>query len=166
MVIGGNTLNGGTIFAPYFIDWMKLPNGRPPRMDLWGHNPFDARYPRLADKPLGKFRGFNDIDTLYSEIRDAYRRGHRKVPRLWLSEWTIVSDHPLPLFSGYYVSRRAQASRIKAAYTIARRAPYVAGLGWFTLLDEALLGESVAGWGLMQVNGARKPSFYTFKNLP
>lgn len=166
VVIGGMTLNGGTIFPPDFIRWMKLPNGRPPRMDLWGHNPFDARFPKVADGPLGHFRGFNDIDTLYSEIKATYRAGHRKVPRLWLSEWTIVSDHPLPLFSGFYVSRTGQAQRLKAAYKIARREKYVAGLGWFSLLDEQLLGESVAGWGLMQIDGDRKPSFYAYKSLP
>jgi hypothetical protein len=163
IVIGGMTLNGGTIFPSDFIKWMKLPNGRPPRMDLWGHNPFDARFPHLADKPVGDFRGFNDIDTLHAEIAADYRRGHRKVPRLWLSEWSIVSDHPLPLFSGFYVSRRGQAVRIKAAYRIASRTPYVAGLGWFTLLDEAQLGESVAGWGLLTEDGATKPSFDAFK---
>lgn len=166
VVIGGNTLNGGTIFAPDFIHWMKLPNGRPPRMDLWGHNPFDARFPRLADKPLGHYRGFNDIDTLHREIRKTYRKGHRKVPRLWLSEWTIVSDHPLPLFSGFYVSRKGQAQRLKAAFRIARRTRYIAGMGWFTLLDEPQLGESVAGWGLLDTEGVRKPSFWAYKRLP
>ena len=166
VVIGANTLNGGTIFAPDFIRWMKLPNGRPPRMDLWGHNPFDARFPRLADRPLGHFRGFNDIDTLHSEIAADYRAGHRRVPRLWLSEWTIVSDHPLPLFSGFYVSRRGQAQRLTAAFKIARRTSYVAGLGWFTLLDEPQLGESVAGWGLLDVDGGRKPSFFAYEHLP
>jgi hypothetical protein len=166
VVIGGMTLNGGTIFAPDFIDWMKLPDGRPPRMDLWGHNPFDARFPRVADRPLGHFRGFNDIDTLYSEIKATYRAGHRKVPRLWLSEWTIVSDHPLPLFSGFFVSRASQAQRLKAAYKIARSEPYVAGLGWFTLFDEQLLGEAIAGWGLLQIDGTPKPSFFAYKSLP
>lgn len=164
-VVGGMTLNGGTIMAPDWIRMMKLPNGRPPRMDLWGHNPFDARFPRLADSPLGRFRGFNDIDTLYAEIRAAYRAGHRKVPRLWLSEWTIVSDRPLPLFSGFFVSRKEQAIRIKAAYEIASRAKYVTGLGWFTLQDQAL-SEGGAAWGLLDENGAEKPSFDAYASVP
>jgi hypothetical protein len=166
VVIGGMTLNGGTIRPPDFIKWMKLPNGRPPRMDMWGHNPFDARFPHLADKPLGTFRGFNDIDTLHAEIAREYRAAGMKVPRLWLSEWTIVSDYPLPLFSGFFVSRKAQAQRLSAAYTIASRTPYVAGLGWFTLMDEKLFGESVAGWGLTTVNGIHKLSFEAFQRLP
>lgn len=165
VVIGGMTLNGGTIFPPEFIQWMELPNGRPPRMDLWGHNPFEARYPHLADEPLGKYRGFNDIDTLFAEIRTAYQEGHRKVPRLWLSEWTIVSDKPIGLFSGFFVSRREQASWLNAAFTISSRTKYVAGLGWFTLLDEPWAPDSAA-WGLMQYNGVRKPAFDAYKSLP
>jgi len=164
-VIGGMTLNGGTIKPPDYLRMMKLPNGRPPRMDLWGHNPFDARFPRLHDNPLGRYRGFNDIDTLYTEIGAAYRAGHRKVPRLWLSEWTIVSDRPLPLFSGFFVSRREQAIRLNAAYTIAGRASYVSGLGWFTLLDQSA-SEGGAGWGLLDVNGVPKPAFAAYRRIP
>jgi hypothetical protein len=161
IVIGGMTLNGGTVPPPDFVRWLKLRDGRPPRMDLWGHNPFEARPPDLRDRPLGNYRGFNDVDTLFAEIRAAYRRGHRKVPRLWLSEWTIVSDKPIGLFSGYFVSRAQQARRIRLAYRIVGRTPYVAGLGWFTLLDEPWNSQSAA-WGLMQYNGVRKPSFYAY----
>ncbi len=165
VVIGGMTLNGGTIMAPDFIRAMKLKNGRPPRMDLWGHNPFDARFPRLHDGPLGRFRGFNDVDTLFAEIKAAYLAGHRKVPRLWLSEWTIVSDRPLDLFSGFFVSRREQAVRLKAAYQIASRTPYVAGLGWFTLMDQSI-EDGGAAWGLLGADGSKKPSFNAYKSLP
>ena len=164
-VVGGMTLNGGTIKPPDFLRMMKLPNGRPPRMDLWGHNPFDARYPRLRDNPLGRYRGFNDVDTLHAEIRAAYRAGHRQAPRLWLSEWTIVSDRPLPLFSGFFVSRKEQAIRLKAAYVIASRASYVSGLGWFTLLDQAA-SEGGAGWGLLDADGVPKPAFEAYESVP
>jgi hypothetical protein len=161
VVIGGMTLNGGTIPPPQFVRWMKLRDGRPPRMDLWGHNPFEARPPDLRDDPLGNYRGFNDIDTLFAEIRAAYRDGRRRVPRLWLSEWTIVSDKPIRLFSGYFVSRAEQARRLRLAYRIVQRTRYVAGLGWFTLLDEPWSDQSAA-WGLMQYNGVPKPSYYAY----
>ena len=165
IVIGGMTLNGGTIMAPQFVKWMKLKNGRPPRMDLWGHNPFDARFPRLFDDPLGRYRGLNDIDTLFGEVKAVYRAGHRRVPRLWLSEWTIVSDRPLGLFSGFFVSEHEQAVRLKAAYRIADLAPYVAGLGWFTLMDQTV-EEGNAGWGLLRANGVKKPAFDAYKSVP
>jgi hypothetical protein len=164
LVIGGMTLNGGTVMPPEFIEMMKLPNGRPPRMDLWGHNPFDARYPGLRDKPLGRYRGFNDIDTLHEEIGDAYRAGRRKVPKLWLSEWTMVSDRPLELFSGFFVSRKEQAARLKAGFEVASRTNYVAGLGWFTLLDQAD-SEGGAAWGLMDENGLPKPAFAAYQGV-
>lgn len=164
-VIGGMTLNGGTIKPPLFLRWMKLPNGRPPRMDLWGHNPFDARFPDLSDRPIRGFRGLNDIDTLFRQIRTVYRRGHRRVPRLWLAEWTIVSDQPSYVFGGVFVSPKEQARRLRAAYRLVRRARYAVGLGWFTLMDQPR-GLNNAYWGLMRANGRRKPSFRAYKRVP
>lgn len=165
LVIGGMTLNGATVMPTLFARWLKLPNGRPPRMDLWGHNPFDGRFPRLADEPIGRFRGFNDIDTLHDEIRTYYRQGHRKVPRLWLSEWTVISDKPSRIFLRFYVSAREQARWLRAAFAIAGQTPYVAGLGWFSLLDEPPAPGS-ANWGLMRFDGEPKPSFGAFKGVP
>lgn len=165
VVVGGMTLNGGTVRPTLFARWLKLPNGRPPRMDLWGHNPFDARFPNLADEPIGRFRGFNDIDTLYREISAYYRQGHRQVPRLWLSEWTVISDRPSRIFLKFYVSAREQARWLRAAFRIAARTPYVAGMGWFTLLDEPPAPGS-ANWGLMRADGTPKPAYDAFKRLP
>lgn len=165
VVIGGMTLNGGTVKPPLFLRRMKLPNGRPPRMDLWGHNPFEGRFPRLAARPIGRFRGLSDIDTLYREIRRVYRRGHRRVPRLWLSEWTVISGKPSWVFGNFYVSGRAQARWLTAAYRIARRTRYVAGLGWFTLLDEPSVPGS-ANWGLLHANGRPKPAYAAYKRVP
>jgi hypothetical protein len=165
IVIGGMTLNGGTLKPPQWVKDLKLPNGRPPRMDEWGTNPFDARFPHLSDEPIGRFRGFNDIDTLHEEIAREYKRGHRKVPKLWLSEWTIVSDRPLQLFSGIFVSRKGQAQRLSATFEIARKTPYVTGLGWFTLMDQTS-SEGGAGWGLLDANGVPKPAFAAYKALP
>lgn len=163
IVIGGMTLNGGTVMPTLFLRWMKLPNGRPPRMDLFGHNPFDGRFPDLADDPIGRFRGFNDIDTYHREIRAYYRRGHRKVPRLWISEWTVISGKPSSIFLSFHVSIRAQARWLRAAFAIARRTPYVAGMGWFTLLDQPNHFGS-ANWGLLRANGTPKPAFNAYKH--
>ena len=88
------------------------------------------------------------------------------MPKLWISEWTIVSDRPLQLFSGFFVCRQGQAQRLKAAFTIARNTPYVAGMGWFTLLDELPGEDEHAGWGLLDAEGNPKPSYYAYKSLP
>jgi hypothetical protein len=165
VVVGGMTLNGGSVMPTLFARYLRLPNGRPPRMDLWGHNPFDGRFPNLADEPIGRFRGFNDIDTFYREIRAYYRRGHRKVPRLWISEWTVISDKPSRIFLRFYVSAPEQARWLRAAFAIARHAPYVAGMAWFTLLDEPPAPGS-ANWGLLRSDGTRKPSYGAYKNVP
>jgi hypothetical protein len=165
VVIGGMTLNGGTVRPTLFLRWMRLPNGRPPRMDLFGHNPFDGRFPSLADDPIGRFRGFNDIDTFYREIRACYRQGHRKVPRLWLSEWTVISDKPSRIFLHFFVTAPEQARWLGAAFAIARQTPYVAGMGWFTLLDEPPAPGS-ANWGLLRADGTAKPSFAAFMHVP
>jgi hypothetical protein len=165
VVVGGMTLNGGTVRPTLFLRRMKLPDGRPPRMDLWGHNPFDGRFPRLSDPPIGRFRGFNDLDTFHREIGAVYRRGRRKVPRLWISEWTVISGKPSRIFLNFYVSDREQARWLRAAFAIARRTPYVAGMGWFTLLDEPP-GPGSANWGLMRADGEPKPSFAAYMHAP
>jgi hypothetical protein len=165
VVVGGMTLNGGSVMPTLFARYLKLPDGRPPRMDLWGHNPFDGRFPDLADDPIGRFRGFNDIDTFYREIRAYYRRGHRKAPRLWLSEWTVISDKPSRIFLRFHVTAPEQARWLRAAFAIARRTPYVAGMGWFSLLDEPPAPGS-ANWGLLRSDGTPKPAFGAYANLP
>jgi hypothetical protein len=64
VVIGGMTLSGGFTVPPVWIKQMRLPGGRPPRMDWYGHNPFERRTPRLSDPPTrargGRKRGLND----------------------------------------------------------------------------------------------------------
>lgn len=164
-VIGGMTFIGGEIMTPRYLRWMKLPNGRPPRMDLWGHNPYDRRFPDLSDNPIGPFRGLNDIDTLFREIRSVYRRGHRRVPRLWLSEWTVISEKPSTIIPDFYVPLRRQARWLRAGYRIARNAPYVAGLGWFSLFDQEPAPGS-SNWGLMRSDGTIKPAYRVYRNVP
>ena len=75
LVIGGNTFTVGTVTPLRWIQALRLPNGRPPRMDLYGHNPFTARRPRLSQPPLGRgFADFGDLDTLARWL-DRYLRG-------------------------------------------------------------------------------------------
>jgi len=183
IVIGGMTLNGGgPVSTPSFVKGLRVGKGkkaRPPRMDLWGHNPFDGRFPNIKKKPIGKFRGLNDIDTLHREIQRAYGlrvkgKGKKarvskkkvKVPRLWLSEWTVLSEPSPNLFGGFHVSPARQAAYITAAYKMVRKLKYVAGLGWYRLEDQKNDGTVGAAWGLMTADGARKPSFNAYAAAP
>ncbi len=57
VVIGGNSFTGGDISPFNWIRYMRLPNGKRPRMDLYGHNPFTLRRPRLSDPSVSAATG-------------------------------------------------------------------------------------------------------------
>ncbi|MDX6668480.1 MAG: polysaccharide biosynthesis protein PslG, partial [Solirubrobacteraceae bacterium] len=47
VVIGGNTFTSGDITPYNWVKYMRLPNGKRPRLDLYGHNPFTGRRPGI-----------------------------------------------------------------------------------------------------------------------
>ena len=56
-VIGGNTYTsaGSDNIRPYqWIEYMRLPDGSRPRMDMWGHNPWQDRRPGLEQPVVAK----------------------------------------------------------------------------------------------------------------
>lgn len=166
IVIGGMTYtgSGGETNPARWLKAMKLPNGRPPRLDWFGHNPFSGRYPRLRERARrGGARDICDMDLFAKEVARTYRRIGRR-PKLWLSEYVIPSDHGSEVFS-LYVSRRGQAQWLRAAYRIADALPSVAGLGWVQLADEPESNQSTT-FGLITAKGVRKPSFYAFHSAP
>jgi hypothetical protein len=162
IVIGGDTWSFGTVEPADFVRWMRLPDGRPPPLDDYGHNPFSIRFPNLSEKPyFHGGRDINDIDTLETQLTGIY---HRTVA-LWLSEFTVSSDHPNRAFT-FAVSRSAQAKWLTAAFKLADSVPYTAGMGWFDLLDEPT---TVAGGltnGLMTYALAPKPAFSAYEHAP
>jgi hypothetical protein len=159
-VIGGMTLTYDAMPPTRFLQWMRLPNGKPPRLDWFGHNPYSTRYPNLRGKPYAPgLRDMSDLDTYIGEVRRTYRAIHRS-PRLWLSEFSVSSDRANRAFS-FSVSRKAQARWLTAAYRIAHRNGYIAGLGWYDLQDEkANRGLTL---GLLDTAGRPKPSYYAYK---
>ena len=169
LVIGGMTLSFGAVATADFVRWMRLPNGKPPPLDLWGHNPFSTRFPDL--KPDG-FRGYPgardicDLEILHREVGRAYRGQYpqfrRRGPRLWISEYTISSDSNDRWF-GFHVSRKDQARYLSAAYRIARRSAFIAAFGWIPLIDEPATRPNGVNAGLMTWEGERKPSYFAYK---
>ena len=162
LVIGGNSFTTGDISPLNWIRYMRLPNGRPPRMDLYGHNPFTARRPDLRKRPLGRgFADFSDLDTLAGWLDRYQRRGRRK--RLFLSEFTLPTDHANLEFN-FWVSRRTQASWLGAGLRITKRWPRIYTLGWHTLYDDP---PNAAGnetrRGLIDHQGRRKPAYYVYR---
>lgn len=164
MVIGGATYTVGLDSPSDFLQWLRLPDGAPPRMDFYSHNPYSTRFPRLAKPYSPAVRDIDDIGTLDSELRSAYA-GHGPVPKLWLSEFGISSNSANRAFD-YYVSQPEQAQWVKAAFKLVDSAPYVAGLGWYELLDEPTSVPERITEGLMTAEGKPKPAFYAYAHAP
>jgi polysaccharide biosynthesis protein PslG len=159
VVIGGDTWSFGVVEPADFLRWMRLPDGAPPPLDYYGHNPFSRRFPEAGLQPY--FPGGRDIDdlaTLESQLKSTY---HRAVD-LWLSEFTISSNHPNRAFN-FAVSRPEQAKWITAAFSLVNSYRFVKGLGWFDLLDQAPPGPSALTNGLMTWNAQPKPAFYAYE---
>lgn len=166
LVIGGNTFTAGDITPLYYIRALRLPNGRPPRMDLYGHNPFASRRPNLRDEDLGLgYADFSSLDHLARVVdRHLSRRGRNRKPlRLFLSEYFTPTDHPNHEFN-FYVSRRTQASWLRSALRITRRWRRIYTLGWFGLYDDPPNGRGdEVNRGLIDQRGRKKPAYYVYR---
>ena len=158
IVIGGMTWTGGTVKLADFLRYMRLPNGSPPRLDWFGHNPFPFRFPILRGLPLDGYRDVSDLDTFGQELRGVYG----KRAKFWLSEFLVPSDKNSREFMNK-VSAAEQASWLASAFRIADDLPQVAGIGWLGLLDEPEAPGS-ANYGLLTSGGARKPSYDAFRD--
>lgn len=161
LVIGGNTYVTGEVRPPDWVKSMKLPNGRPPRMDLYGHNPFSFRNPDLRNPPSTQdLVDFSDLGRFDKLIHRYLGRPRHKRIRLFLSEFTIPTG-PDREFN-FWVSERTQKKWITNAFRVARKVN-AAGLGWVHLYDEApAAGHTVVRGGLLTHDGKRKPGFYAF----
>jgi hypothetical protein len=158
IVIGGNTYVTGEVRPVDWVRSMKLRNGRPPRMDLYGHNPFSIREPNLRNPPSASgLIDFSDLGRFDKLIQKVLGRPRHKHIRLWLAEYTI------PTFSdsefNYHVTPKLQAKWITSAFKVARQVG-AAGLGWIHLYD--VNAGNIIGGGLLREDGTRKPGFYAF----
>ena len=52
VVIGGMIFSGGEVRPPEFLKWLRLRDGRAPRLDWFGLNPYPFRFPDLAEEPV------------------------------------------------------------------------------------------------------------------
>jgi hypothetical protein len=159
VVIGGDTWTLGTVSPQRFVQWMRLPDGKPPPLDYYGHNPFSTRFPKRLEPPYYPgLRDIDDIGTLESELAHVY---HRQV-NLWLSEYTVSSGHSNRAFD-FAVGTEEQAHWLAAAYHLVDSLDYVAGLGWYDLLDEPTTAPGALTDGLMSWNLVAKPDFYAYE---
>jgi hypothetical protein len=160
LVIGGNTFTWGDISPRDWIENLRLPNGRPPRMDMYGHNPFVMRAPNLANpqSPGGDF-DFSDLARLERLVdRDLAPRGHHL--KLFLSEWTIATS-PGDIHFGFWVTPSLQAQWITNAARIVRGHSFIYDMAWINLADDPPGVGSREG--LLDQNGNPKPGYFAFK---
>jgi hypothetical protein len=167
IVIGANTFTVGDVQPRDWLRWMRLPNGKPPRLDQWGHNPFSTRIPQLSKDLIGpKAYDFSDIDALHRDVAKVYRRAYpskfgRTGPKIWVSEFTIQADHGSQDFN-FFVSANTQAKWVSAAYREADKTDYISGVGWLGLLDEPVAPYNRTT-GLLTYELAKKPAYYAYK---
>ena len=162
-VIGGDTHTAGDVPTRLWIKNLRLPDGRPPRMDLYGHNPFSWRAPNLAN-PASDPKNikaawqvdFSDVGRLSRRVNRSLARGHKI--RLFLSEWMIPTGPDSEL--NYHTTRAVQAQWIRAAWRIVRGSRFIYALGWIHLFDDAP-GGSMSG--LLDAQGRPKPGYFAFK---
>jgi hypothetical protein len=147
LVIGGNSTTKGTVPPQKWIAGLKLPNGKRPRLDMYGHDPVTTRKPSLKAKPLGHGEAdLSDVDTLHDWVDAAF--GNKK---LFLSGFALRTD------SGH-LTPGAQASWLTAGLRIVRSQSYIYTLAYRGLLD----GDKAQG-GLEDAVGKAKPALAAFK---
>lgn len=166
LVIGGNTTTEGDWFSPeQWIKNLKLADGRPPRMDLFGHNPFGSRKPDLRKKQIVPGTAdFSDLDVLVRWLdRDLNRSGRNRRLKVYISEFTAPTDVKSYEFP-YHVTRKVQAQWLTAGLRIARRWSRIYTFGWFTLQDRPPRGNGEESrTGIIDGQGRRKPAFNAYK---
>lgn len=161
LVIGGNTWTAGQISPLQWIRAMRLPDGSPPRMSVYGHNPFSARGARTADGPLVPgYADISDTDDLLTWLDRWQRRGGRRLPVLF-SEFTIPTDRPSSEFN-FYVPRATQSRWTTAALRLVRRERRLAGIAWVGLFDTPAGDGGEHTTGLLDAAGVPKPAYAAF----
>jgi hypothetical protein len=157
-VIGGMTFTTGDIRTQQWIENLRLPNGRPPRLDLYGHNPFSFRDPNLANPPSGAGNvDFSDLRRLTRWIDRDLGRGRPQI-KLFLSEWTIPTAVDAEF--NFFVTPAVQEQWITDGLRLARHWSRVYALGWIHLYDDL---PNTAG-GLLDGQGNKKPGYFAWKN--
>lgn len=170
LVIGGMSFTTGDVAPLNWVRNLKLPSGRPPRMDMYGHNPFSGRRPALSKPPLiAGYADMSDIDTLARWVdrwidkrRSAKVRKSKPMP-IFISEFTLPTDQANPFFN-LYVDRPTQASWLRDAMKIVRSYSRIYTFGWYQLRDQPpnRTGNE-ARWGLMESGGAKKAAYNVFR---
>jgi hypothetical protein len=162
-VIGGNTFTVGDITPYNWVRYMRLPNGRRPRLDLYGHNPFSGRRPSWSGPEHTYLVDFNDLPRFSRFLDRTLRDPAGRRLKLFLSEYFLPTDHKNSEFP-FWVTKRLQASWLRDALRITERSSRIYTFGWFSLYDDAPRADGLeVNRGLMTYSGKRKAAYNVFK---
>jgi hypothetical protein len=158
IVIGGMTYTTGDISTQQWIENLRLPDGKPPRLDMYGDDPFSFRAPNLANPPSPDQEiDFSDQGRL-SKLVDRYLgRPGNPDPKLFISEWTVPTKVDLEF--NFYVEPLVQAQWITDGLRVAGELPSIYAVGWIHLYDEPPQSYG----GLLETDGTRKPGYFAWK---
>jgi hypothetical protein len=165
IVIGGNSFTSGDINPYNWARYLRLPNGKRPRMDLYGHNPFSGRrpqrHPAFVDPSVVDF---SDLEAFAKFLdRNNVRSPSHKPLRFFLSEFFWPTDHANGEFN-FHLTPKLQASWLDSALKITESWSRIYTLGWFSLYDDAPNGQGTeVNRGLMRLSGKRKPAYGVFR---
>ncbi|MGO9791640.1 MAG: hypothetical protein ACLP8S_19700 [Solirubrobacteraceae bacterium] len=155
LLIGGCTYTTGAIDPRQWIENMRLPDGKPPRMDMYAHNPFSYASPVFTNVPSE----FDDVQFAnLPELAGWVDRYIKKGLPLFLSEWTIPTQEDETF--NFWVDPTVAARWVKEALRECRAWHRIYALGWVNVYDDLPI---IAG-GLLTANGTPKPDFYAFAN--
>ncbi len=163
LVIGGMTFGAADLTddltTAQWIENLRLPDGKPPRLDMYGHNPFSYRAPNLSNPPSANEQiDFSDLGRL-AELVDRYLgRPGNPHPKLFISEWTIPTK--IDLEFNFYVEPIVQAQWITDGLRIASSWSRIYAVGWIYLYDEP--PETYGG--LIETDGVKKPGYFAWKD--
>lgn len=159
LVIGGMTYTTGDLSPQQWIENLRLPNGRAPRLDMYGHNPFSYRDPNLSNPPTGEQNvDFSDLRR-FAKLVDRYLgRSGNPHPKLFISEWTVPTA--IDQEFNFYVDPPVQAKWITDGLRVAAQLPSIYAVGWIHLYDEP----PITYGGLIQTNGVKKPGYFAWKS--
>jgi hypothetical protein len=153
LIIAGDSYSTSKLDPYQWISNLRLPNGRAPRMDMYGHNPFTGRDPHFSDPPSpGHAVDFSDLPRLAGWVDHFLRRG---MP-LFLSEWTVTTapDHEMSIWVDPPVAGRW----VRDALRLSRHWSRIYALGWIHVYDDP----PTSNGGLLTVKGKPKPTYWAF----
>jgi hypothetical protein len=153
LIIAGDSYSTSKLDPYQWVSNLRLPNGRAPRMDMYGHNPFGGRDPNFHDPPSpGNAVDFSDLPRLAGWVDHFLRRG---MP-LFLSEFTVTTapDHEMPI----WVDPPVAARWVHDALRLSRHWSRIYALGWIHVYDDP----PTSNGGLFTTKGKPKPTYWAF----